>query len=136
MEQKEILVKALKNSVVGMARGVAVVDENVTSIVKHLQKKNIRVYTPDSGLQDNDPQFEKLIAGRIFITANPKDFIDRIPELDVGLISVEHVYQKTLPDLLAQQISKVIREQKLFTKRHGFLVTMKTTGVEYTDDFD
>lgn len=134
MIRPEILERALRQAV-GMARCTLVVDENVENLKEHLEKKNCRVHTPTKGWQDDSKEFSKLISSRIFVTANPKDFIDKIPELDVGLISVEHVYQKMPPDLLADKISKVLTKLSLVSKRHGFLVTIKEHDVDY-EEFD
>lgn len=80
--------KRASNVHYSMARAVFVVDENVDFLGPSLKEANFRVFVPHKGM--TDPQIkEELLAHRIIVTRNTKDFIDDAPIYDYGIIGLE-----------------------------------------------
>lgn len=111
--------------IIAMARGTIVVDENLENIIPFIKGKNIRVITPNKGLKDDEIK-KTMLANRIFVTNNVKDFLKDAPILDCGLISTENI--KFKGENLAKMISDVLTDMNLWSKRHGFLVVLKENG--------
>lgn len=118
------LINALKT--VAMARGTVIIDENLRGLGDELSGKNIRPRTPPAGLAD-DKIAEDWLPNRIFITNNSKDFTKHAPVYDIGIIATEKLGQIPMEDL-AQVISEAITEFSLWSKRHGFILRLKTDG--------
>lgn len=110
-------------SKLAMSRGRVIVDENLSGIINHLTNKNIRVDTPRKG--ESDRSIQRLIGNRIFITNNSKDFKEFAAETETWIIATEKV-RHLMDHELAELISKLLREHKLFSKpvRNGMLLTI------------
>lgn len=112
-----------------MARGTIVVDENIESLTPYLADRNIKVIRIPKGTSDYTI-LNTYLSGRMFVTANTKDFIKEISSIEFGLISVDNV--KTLaPEVLAKKISDAIIEYSLWSKRAFLLVLHKNSNHEF-----
>lgn len=113
-------------SAVAMSRGTIVLDENLLALKEYFLKRNIKVIVPRQGLSDTSIMNE-LLSHRIFVTANPKDFINEVSSFEFGLISADNV-QKVPADALVKMISDALIEYSLWAKRHGFVLVLKQSG--------
>lgn len=117
---------------VAMARGTLVLDENALMLQSAIKGRNIRVLTPPSGMIDDSIK-SMLLANRILVTRNTKDFVDDASSFDYGIISLEHLkFLDPEPDPSKNQtvklISKAIIDHGLWSLRHGFLVVLSDNG--------
>ena len=108
-----------------MARGLVVLDENVENLRDELQGRNIKVVSIPKGTKDQDI-ITGFISGRIFLTANTKDFIDEISSYEFGLISLDNVKKMSSKDLV-KLISTAIQTLSLWSKR-SFLCVLHKNG--------
>ncbi len=117
MAEYPTLEKILGREIVqGMSRGRIIVDENLSGIIPFLKDKNIRVDTPDNGQKDPSIIRQKLIGNRIFVTNNSKDFKPFAAETETWIIATENVRPKLTDQDLAELISNILRDMKLFSK--------------------
>lgn len=116
----------------GMARATLVVDENVDFLIEPLKEANFHVLKPPKGMEDFEIK-KVLLAHRILVTRNTKDFLDDAPVLDYGIIGLEalpfvdpaHDYKS---NLTAQMISKAVTAHSLVAERTGFVLMLKPSG--------
>jgi len=117
--------KSIAQHVKAMARGILVLDENLFSLDRALEKKNIRIIKVRPGTKDKDIEYS--LSGRIFVTNNSKDFVDGAKSLEYGIISTENIKSKD-PKYLSDLISKEIIKNKLWSKLNGFILTLRDNG--------
>jgi hypothetical protein len=120
-------------TMLGMARGTLVVDENVAGgLSEALRDANFHVVVPNK--RDTDCYIATtLLPNRIFVTKNPKDFVDLAPVYDFGIISVEKLsFIDRDPDFgnnkTAQLISRAIIDHELLSRARPFILTLGSTG--------
>ncbi len=114
-----------------MARGTIVIDENLENLSEHLAEKNIKIIRIPKGTSDYSI-LNTYLSGRIFITANTKDFIRDISSIEFGLISADNLKQIPPKDL-AKIISDAIIDFSLWSKRAFLLVLHKNKKHEFKD---
>jgi hypothetical protein len=117
---------------VGMARATLVVDENVDFLGSPLQEANFHVVIPHKGMDDFDIKKE-LLAHRILVTKNTKDFLDDSPVLDYGIIGLEALpfvdpARDYKTNQTAKLISKAVVDFDLISERSGFVLMLKQNG--------
>jgi hypothetical protein len=113
----------------GMARATIVVDENVSSLMSALREANFRVITPSKGLDDHEIK-KNILAHRMLVTNNTKDFLDDAPVLDYGIIGLEALgfidsASNYKDNKIAQMISKAVSEFDLISERSGYVLMLK-----------
>lgn len=118
--------------ITAMARGTLVVDECLEPLAPYLEEKNIHVVIPEKKMSD-DKIIKTLLANRIIVTNNSKDFINKASSFDYGIIATEHVNIQQL-DTLANMISDAIIKNKLWSFRHGFILTLNADGKHIIED--
>jgi len=118
--------------VTAMARGTLVIDECLEPLAPYIEQKNIHVIVPEKKMSD-DKIIKTLLANRIIVTHNVDDFKDKASSFDYGIISTKNVNIQQL-DVLADMISKAIIAHKLWSYRHGFLLTLKQDGKHKLED--
>jgi hypothetical protein len=96
-----------------MARAILILDENTSFLKESLEKLNFRVYIVKSGLKDE--QTAPLLAHRIFVTNDPKDFLSAAAIYEFSIIDMSNAYQD--PTSLAQEISDAWITMKLKGKQ-------------------
>lgn len=116
----------------GMARATLVVDENVDFLAAPLQEANFHVLKPPKGMDDFEIK-KVLLAHRILVTKNTKDFLADAPVLDYGIIGLEALpfvdpSNEFKSNLTAQMISKAVSEHSLIAERTGFVLMLKPNG--------
>lgn len=111
---------------VAMARGVVIVDENLEAVAPFLSQRNIHVRIPPKGLSD-EIIVRDFLLGRIFVTNNSKDFVGSASSYSIGLIATEFVRNKS-GEALASIISDALSQYSLWSKRHGFILTLHENG--------
>jgi hypothetical protein len=116
----------------GMARATLVVDENVDFLGTPLQEANFHIVIPHKGMDDFDIKKE-LLAHRILVTKNTKDFLDDSPVLDYGIIGLEALpfvdpARDYKTNQTAKLISKAIMDFGLISERSGFVLMLKQNG--------
>ena len=120
------------NRVIAMARGTVVVDECLEPLASFLEDKNMHVILPEKKMSD-DKIIKTLLANRILITNNVDDFKNKASSFDYGIISTKYVNIQQL-EALADMISSAIIKHKLWSYRHGFLLTLKQDGKHKLED--
>lgn len=116
------------HNVIAMARGTLVVDECVSELAIPLSANNIHVITPQPGEKD-EQIIERLLPNRIIVTKNPNDFKKHASSYDIGIIDVSKLSfldsnQSPTKNKTVQAISNVIIKFSLWSKRHGFIITL------------
>jgi hypothetical protein len=114
-----------------MARGTIVVDENLENLIQCLADRNIKIIKVPKGTSDYTI-LNTYLSGRVFVTANTKDFIKEISSIEFGLISADNL-KNTPPETLAKIISEVIIKYALWSKRAFLLVLHKNGKHEFKD---
>lgn len=127
MKEKTNMNQMARN-VVAMARGTLIVDECVQELAKPLQASNIRVLLPKPGEQD-DQIIERLLPNRIIVTKNPNDFKRHASSYDIGIIDLSKLKfldsnESPTKNRTVQKISDAIMDFSLWSKRHGFIITL------------
>lgn len=117
------LAKQVTGAINEMSRGILVTDENLKALVPFLQRRNIRVITPNQGESD---EFIKQVylSKRILVTNNTKDFIKDASSYEYGIISTDNLKSKD-PEIISKMISDALTEFKLWSKQHGFILKLK-----------
>lgn len=122
-----------------MARGVVVLDENRQELLSALQAHNIRVIVPPAGLSD-DKIKHALLPHRIFITSNPDDFRDDAVPFEYGIIALDKLsFIDPLPgseNKTAQLISKALSGYDLWSRNHGFVLSLRDSGSHQLESLD
>ena len=114
------------NKVESMSRGIVVLDNNIESLESHLLKRSIRVIVPPAGMPDKQI-IEQLLPYRIFITNNVRHFTAEASSFEYGIIAVPMAAMAD-PENAAKLISDAVQQHSLWSKKHGFLVTINLTG--------
>jgi hypothetical protein len=109
-----------------MSRGTLVVDENLEGIDAELSGKNIHIITIPKGT-DDDTIKRVYLTRRILLTNNSKDFISEASSYEYGIISTEKLRFKDNKKL-SLMVSRAIIDFKLWSKAHGFILTLKDPG--------
>ena len=109
-----------------MSRGKVVLDEKLQDISNELRNRNIIVIMPMAGMKDEDIK-EKMLAGRLFITNNSKDFVDDASSYEYGIVSTEKIKFKD-PKKLAKMISDAIIKFKLWAQTEPFVLVLHEDG--------
>jgi len=122
MDKKLIARKIVQS----MARGLIVLDENLENLKESLEEKNIRIITVPKGMKDSKIKKDYL-SRRLFITNNPKDFIDDASSYEYGIISTKKIKFKD-ESFLVPLISKALSKHKLWSKQHGFIIELDEKG--------
>lgn len=122
------LAKNVVNNVIAMARGTMVVDECVQELALPLSASNIHVISPQPGEKD-EQIIERLLPNRIIVTKNPDDFKKHASSYDIGIIDVSKLKfldpnPSPTKNKTVQAISAAIIKFSLWSKRHGFIVTL------------
>lgn len=116
----------------GMARATLVVDENVNFLEHALKEANFHIIAPHKGMDDFEIK-KMLLAHRMIVTKNTKDFLADAPVLDYGIIGLEALpFVDPAKDYkgnkTAQMISKAVSEFSLAAERTGFVLMLKPNG--------
>ena len=124
--------RILEKFSVAMARGILVIDENVSTLAAPLGGLNIRIIEPPKGMSDTDIM-KYIIANRTIVTKNSKDFVDHASSYDFGIIALDSLsFIDSEPDgaknKTVQLISKAITKYSVWSKRHGFIIRLKDNG--------
>jgi hypothetical protein len=119
-------------SMTSVARATLVIDENVSFLEKPMKDANFHTVVPPKGMEDFEIK-KVLLAHRVIITKNTKDFLDDAPVLDYGIIGLEALpfidpAGEYKDNTTAQMISKAISEFGLISKRTGFVLMLKPNG--------
>jgi len=126
MKNEKIIKDAL-----AMARGTLVIDECVKELAQPLSN-NIHIIQPIPGEDDKDI-IKRLLPNRIIVTKNPKDFKSYASSYDIGIIDLSKLsfidpLQDDIENKTVSLISKAIIEFNLWSKRHGFILTLRDSG--------
>ena len=122
------LAKKIIGNVLAMARGTLVIDENVLELAQPLEQRNIHIITPEPGEKD-EQILRRLLPNRIIVTKNPNDFRKHASSYDFGIIDVsklKFVDPNSSPtkNKSVQAISDALSQYSLWSKRHGFIITL------------
>ena len=110
--------------ILGMARGIVVVYENLVGLKEFLENKNIKVIAVPRNIEDTEIR-DKLLFHRIFITNNSKDFIKDAIEKQYGIIATEYLDFKD-SEHLSKIISDAIIDFDLWSMKAGFILELKS----------
>lgn len=92
-----------------MARSILILDENTIFLKVPLEKHNFRIYAIKN--DQKDEQIAPLLAHRIFVTNNPRDFRSAAAIYEFSMIDTSNAYQD--PTSLAEEISDAWITMKL-----------------------
>jgi hypothetical protein len=125
---KSTSIKNVVKNVLAMARGTLVIDECVQELAKPLSASNIHIITTKPGEKD-EQIIERLLPNRIIVTKNPDDFKGHASSYDIGIIDVSKLKfldpnPSPTKNKTVQSISNAIIEFSLWSKRHGFIITL------------
>jgi hypothetical protein len=117
--------------VLAMARGTLVIDECVKELAQPLSS-NIHIIEPIPG-EDDKYIIKRLLPNRIIVTKNPKDFKNYASSYDIGIIDLSKLsfidpLQDGIENKTVNLISKVLMDFNLWSKRHGFIITLRDNG--------
>jgi hypothetical protein len=127
MEQNKM---STVRKVVGMARGVLVLDENLQQLQSELEGKNVHVIAVEPGTPD-DKIIQTLLPHRVLVTRNLRDFILEAPVYEYGIISLEKL-RFINPKTTAQLISRVLSKRALWSKTKPWLLVFSADGKRST----
>jgi hypothetical protein len=114
-----------------MARAILILEENTLFLYEHLEKRNFRVYTVKNDLKDE--QIAPMLAHRIFVTTNPKDFLSAAAIYEFSMIDTLNACQD--PASLAQEISDAWIAMKL-KGRQPFVLRLNRGGAPSLESVD
>ena len=109
-----------------MARGTLVVDACVQELAAPFRESNIHVIVPQPG----EPNIiERLLPNRMIVTKNPEDFKGHASSYDFGIIDVSKLKfidpsPSPTKNKTVRLISDAIIKFSLWSKRHGFILTL------------
>lgn len=126
--EKVSLVQKVIGNVLAMARGTLVIDENALELAQPLEKRNIHIITPEPGEKD-EQILRRLLPNRIIVTKNPDDFKKHASSYDFGIIDISKLkFVDSSPsptkNKTVQAISDALTQYSLWSKRHGFIITL------------
>lgn len=107
--------------ILGMARGIVAIDENLIGLRPFLEKKNIKV------ISSIFLGIDELLFHRIFITNNSKDFVKDAVEKQYGIIATEGLDFKDSKHL-SKIISEAIIDFNLWSMKAGFVLELRSDG--------
>ena len=121
-----------------MSRGYLVVDENIQNLANVLRQTHIRVIVPRSGTPDDQIKTD-LLPNRILVTKNSKDFKNQASSFEYGIISLDKLKfidpePNPAKNRTVRLISDAIINYKLWSKGHGFILTLKENGKHQYED--
>jgi len=116
----------------GMARATLVVDENVNFLEGPLKEANFHIIAPHKGMDDFEIK-KVMLAHRVIVTKNTRDFLEDAPVLDYGIIGLEALpfidpAKDYKDNQTAQMISKAVSEFSLISERSGFVLMLHPNG--------
>jgi len=114
-----------------MARAILILDENTSFLKESLEKLNFRVYIVKNDLKNE--QTAPLLAHRIFVTNNPKNFLSAAAIYEFSMIDTSNAYQD--PTSLAQEISEAWIAMKLKGKQ-PFVLHLNRGGAPSLESVD
>lgn len=115
---------------IAMAHGYVVLDENLAGLAPALNHINVHTIQVPKGTSDLDI-IKAYVGNRILITQNSKDFQDYASSFDFGIIALDGLVidtRDTSNNKTTQLISKIIIQESLQSKRHGYIVKVKADG--------
>ena len=112
--------------VVAMARGIVVLDENVSGMEPELNNRNIRVIPIPKGTDDEVIK-KHYLPGRIIITSNSCHFVDDASSYEYGIIALDKIKFKDFK-FLASIVSNAFIREDLWSKAHGFIIELDDRG--------
>jgi len=118
--------RLIVRKVVAMARGIVVLDENVSGMEAELNNRNIRVIPIPKGTDDEIIK-KYYLPGRIIITANSRHFIDDASSYEYGIVALDKIKFKD-SGTLASLVSNAFIREKLWSKAHGFIIELDGKG--------
>lgn len=118
--------KISARNILAMARGVVVVDENISGIESELLKRNIKVISIPKGTDDEIIK-QVYLPRRILITTNSAHFIDDASSYEYGIIALDHLKFKDSKNM-AVLVSKALIKHQLWAKGHGFILRLNDKG--------
>lgn len=116
----------MARKVLAMARGIVVLDENVSGMESELHKRNIKVIPIPKGTDDEIIK-RHYLPGRIIITANSRHFIADASSYEYGIIALDKIKFKD-PKKMATIVSDAFIKEKLWSKSHGFIIELDDKG--------
>jgi hypothetical protein len=114
-----------------LARAILILEENTLFLLEHLEKRNFRVYTVKNDLKDE--QIAPLLAHRVLVTNNPRDFLSAAAIYEFSMIDTSNAYQD--PTSLAQEISDAWITMKLKGKQ-PFVLHLNRGGAPSLESVD
>lgn len=120
------------------ARGLLVLEPDLDILVKDLQDRNIRIIQLESNTKIATFEQQKImLANRILVLLCPREHLElEASSLDMGILVVGDIVGGSASDA-AKTISNAIIKYSLWSKRHGFMLTLKDNGQhEYKELID
>jgi hypothetical protein len=118
--------RLLAKKIVAMARGIVVLDENVSGMESELRARNIKVISIPKGTDDEVIK-RHYLPGRIIVTANSRHFIDDASSYEYGIIALDKIKFKD-PKMMALIVSNAFVKKQLWSKAHGFVIELDDQG--------
>jgi len=115
-----------KKIVQAMARGAVVLDYNLANLAKGLRSHNMHVLLVPPKMDDEDIK-RVYLTRRLFITNNPKHFIDDASSYEYGIISTRNIKYKG-EEKLVPLISKALAKYSLWSHQYGFIIELNDKG--------
>ena|ERR1700681_3248057 len=109
-----------------LAKGILILDENLSELAPELQKRNFRVYAIPAGMKDEEIVRLGVLPHKPLVTANTQDFIHGLEDYEFSIIDCFNVGSLEMT-LLAKMISDAWRDFQLGSKRQ-FLNTLHRDG--------
>jgi hypothetical protein len=116
----------MARKVVAMARGIVVLDENVSGMESELNNRNIKVIPIPKGTDDEIIK-KHYLPGRIIITANSRHFVGDASSYEYGIIALDKIKFKD-PKKMASIVSDAFIREELWSKAHGFIIELDDDG--------
>jgi hypothetical protein len=115
-----------------MARGVIVLDADLTGLTPALREANIKVVEIPPGTKDT-LVVRNYLFHRVVVTRNTKDFLEDAPIHEYGIISLEGLTFIDMSPSFAENrtarlISQEISKKKLWSKGARFLLELRDDG--------
>jgi hypothetical protein len=125
-------IKEIAKDVLAMARGTLVIDECAKQLAIPLSLRNIHIIEPIHGEKDDDI-IKRLLPNRIIVTKNVKDFKDYASSFDFGIIDISKLKfidseKDPIKNETVKIISKALSDYSIWSKRHGFILTLHDSG--------
>jgi hypothetical protein len=118
--------KMAQRIVQAMARGAIVLDYNLANLEKGLREHNMHVLLVPPQMDDKDIK-RVYLTRRLFITNNPKHFIDDASSYEYGIISTRNIKYKG-EDKLVPLLSRALTKYDLWSHQYGFIIELNDKG--------